>query len=223
MRTLLLCLALCGPFALAWEPEADWLDCVQAYHVGQSFTSQGEYERFLHQHYLFEVAGGELHVLTRLRSCTALGFGAALELRRLSADELHEAFDDFAVAFPDHQLGFVYVYRPQGEHVPALALEWRSGRRVNSLFETVPVPGEERHDRTLHTVYELAGAFRGEARAVLEVLLGPASYGTYRRSFVFGLGGPPDVASLAGEPVTVLLRDNGGTLRRYPLDFSRFP
>ena len=122
MKALLFCLALCCPFALAWEPEADWLDCVQAYHVGQSFTSQGEYEHFLRQHYLLEVAGGEPHVLTRLRSCTALGFEAALELRQLTASELHEAFDDFADAFPDHQMGFVYVYRSHGEN----RQRWRS-------------------------------------------------------------------------------------------------
>ena len=178
------------------------------------------------RYHLTDITSGQVEVHTRLRRCGELGYVAAQDLVQLSPGKMKVLYKQAVTQMPDYHLTLSFAYNRGGTQIPSLALQWRSGVRVNA--EGRRYAGTEAdHDPTGQRVYGFADALAGDVFNVrvsntLAFFFGSAEWEDELYNFYFDLSSSANIERLAGEPVSVLVRNSHGILRSRAFSFASF-
>ena len=211
--------------ALAWNPTPSHPECERMARYTYSFRSAEQFERWLSGYHLTDVASGHVEVYSRLRRCGELGYAAAQDLVQLTPIQLDGLSRQAKAEMPDYHLAMSYAYNRGGEQTPSLALQWRSGGRVHAE-ERLYAGTEADHDSFGQRVYGAADAVSStvgfRASGALSFLFGSPQWEDEVYLYRFDLSDASNVRRLAGEPVSLLVRNSHGKLGTRAFSFASF-
>lgn len=224
LRTILVpLLTLCFlPSVYAWNPAPSYSECAQVATYTSGFASADQFERWRSGYRLMDIASGQVDVHTRLRRCGELGYAAVQDLVWLYPGQLRALYRQAVTHVPDYHLGLSYATPQRGSQRPMLALQWRSGARVN-VTEHRYEGTEAASDPFGQFVYGAADTLsKGQASGILTFLFGSPEWENEVYSYRFDLHSAANIRRLAGEPISLLVRDSHGRFNRRSFSFASF-